>query len=213
MSRSPASSSPDARLRCLRLPFATTLLAATALADFAPAPVVLLLTQKETTLQLSWFTESVITNAGRTPIYPKYVIQASTDLAYWWDTKVVIPQRVGGPTIQVQTNFAPVEVLPIVFLRVRSELNLAGEDLANTDFRGVDFDNVDGEYANFYGAILVDSIIRESDFSVADFRLTNLTDSEFERTDFRFCDFRGANWDDVEAWFCDFTGAQFWGPP
>jgi uncharacterized protein YjbI with pentapeptide repeats len=304
-------------------------------------------------LTLSWPTSSAITNAGRTPIFPRYVVEASTDLIYWWTTTVVIPQRVGGPSLTIQTNFAIPAVLPVAFIRLRSELELAGADLSDADFREVDFsglnlehtlfhrsllsgarftdcrlgyaefasavadsadfdtadaahlqannadfrganwahaklesalldgadfeganlnhanlqeascrgtsfnscafnesnlvramcdgasflkaeftdadvsyiscaeanlENVDfdecyGEYGNFYGAIMKKSSIRDSDFSVTDFRSVNFSDSEFELTDFRFADFRGANWDDVTSYFCDYTGAQFWGAP
>jgi uncharacterized protein YjbI with pentapeptide repeats len=342
------------------LPILTALLAfagGTVSAGFELIPATLKMTmqglQGSNTLTLSWQTISVVTNAGRTPIYPRYVVEASTDLDYWWPTTVVVPQRVGGPSVLLQTNFAPAPVLPIVFIRVRSELELQGADLSDADFRGVDFsglnlehtrfhrtllsgalftecqlayaefdsavadtadfygadatrsqasnadfrganwahsrlefavldgadfeganlnhaklndvsargtsfnscgfndselvraecegasfvkaeftaadvsyiscvnanlENVDfdecyGEYGDFYGAIMKKSSIRDSDFSVTDFRLVNFSDSEFELTDFRFCDFRGANWDDVTSYFCDFTGSQFWGDP
>jgi uncharacterized protein YjbI with pentapeptide repeats len=327
--------------------------ATAALAGFDITPVTLNLVRQGDTLELSWPTVSVVTNAGRTPIYPRYVVEASTDLDYWWPTTVVVPQRVGGPSLVLRTNFAPTPVLPVVFVRLRSELELNGADLSDADFRDVDFsglnlehtlfhrtllssalftscqlayaefdqavadladfedvdashlqardadfrgsrwayanlklavvdganfeganlnhadlneitargtsfnsctfnesdlahamcddasfvraeitdadvsylscvnanlENVDfddcyGEYGNFYGAILKDSSIRDSDFSVTDFRLVNFSDSEFELTDFRFCDFRGADMDDVTSWFCDFTGSQFWGDP
>jgi uncharacterized protein YjbI with pentapeptide repeats len=327
--------------------------AITATAGFEIHPATLSLIRQGDTLQLSWQTLSVVTNSGRTPIYPRYIVEASTDLDYWWPTTVVIPQRVGGPTLTLQTNFAPAPVLPIAFVRVRSELELQGADLSDADFRGVDFsglnlehtwfhrtllsgalftecrlayaefnsavadtadfygadaqrlqanaadfrgadwahanldlgvldeanfeganlnhaklndvsargtsfnncsfneselsgavcddasfvnaelteadvsyiscvnanlENVDfdecyGEYGNYYGASMNKSSIRDSDFSVSDFRLVNFSDSEFELTDFRFCDFRGADLDDVASYFCDFTGSQFWGQP
>jgi uncharacterized protein YjbI with pentapeptide repeats len=333
---------------------ALTTLLGTARADGLVIPDVSISLKREgDTLTLSWSTLSVITNAGRTPIFPLYVVEASTDMLYWWQTTVVIPQRVGGAVLTIQTNFIVPSVLPVAFVRLRSELELEGANLSDADFRGVDFsglnlehtqfhrsllsgarftdcrlayaeflnvvadtadfdaadatrlqanhadfrganwahaklesamldgadfeganlnharlqeasardasfnscsfndsnliramcdgasfvkaeltdadvsylscvngnlENVDfdecyGEYANFQGAIMKKSSIRDSDFSATDFRSVNFSDSEFELTDFRFADFRGADMDDVTAYFCDFTGAQFWGAP
>ncbi|MCZ7640789.1 MAG: hypothetical protein M5U12_34890 [Verrucomicrobia bacterium] len=67
--------------------------------------VALSLARSGDALTLSWRTLSVITNAGRTPVFPRYVVEASTDLTYWWSTAVDIPQRVGGPSLTIQTNF------------------------------------------------------------------------------------------------------------
>jgi hypothetical protein len=109
-----------------------------------PQPVSLTIQRVDaTTLNLSWPVLSVITNSERTPIYPAYLLQASTDLAYWWDTGIRVPQRVGGPPIIFSTNVNTVPVMPYVYVRLRTVVDLRGADLTNRDFRDVDFTGED----------------------------------------------------------------------
>jgi hypothetical protein len=169
-------------------------------------------------LTLSWPTLSVITNAGRTAIFPRYVVEASTDLVYWWPTTVVIPQRVGGPSLTIQTNFAIPPVLPAAFIRLRSELELAGADLSDADFREVDFSGLNLEHTLFHRSLLSVARFTDCRLGYAEFTSAVADTADFDTADAAHlqannADFRGANWDDVTSYFCDYTGAQFWGAP
>ncbi|MCC7373736.1 MAG: pentapeptide repeat-containing protein [Verrucomicrobiales bacterium] len=177
---------------------------------------------------LSWLTVSVITNADRTPIYPAYIVEVSEDLRYWRETKVRIPQRVGGPSLLVSTNLTGMPVLPVVFIRVRSELNLSGADLSNGDFRGVNFQN-----ENLSGTRFDSSLLGGADLSAvlatrAVFNNArapglkaaggNFTDSRWDRADlstslldgavFQRALLAGANLQRIQAWRTVFAQAN-----
>lgn len=178
--------------------------------------VPLSLSRSGDTLTLSWRTLSVITNTGRTPIFPRYVVEASTDLSYWWSTTVVVAQRVGGPTLTIQTNFAIPAVLPFAFVRLRSELELAGADLSDGDFRGVDFSGLNLEHTLFHRSLLSGAQFSECRLAYAEFVSAVADTANFGSVDaLRLkatdADFRGADWTYAQLESAVLDGADFEG--
>jgi uncharacterized protein YjbI with pentapeptide repeats len=141
----------------------------------------------------------VVTNGGRTQIFPRFTVQASFDLTNWWDTTIVIPQQVGGQNRIISTNLQLIPFLPAIFARVRSDLDLSFADLRGVDLRGVDLSHQDLSYSDLSGALLSDANLAYSNLSYA--RLNNAV---AERTIFNF-----ANGTLLTASNANFSLAQF----
>ncbi len=195
--------------------------------------------QANGTLLLFWQSQSVITNTGCTPVFPQYKVQVSSDLTSWWDTSLLVPQRVGGLPYYIQTNFTPVPMFPVIFIRVNSSLNFRGLDMSGANFSGVDFTGIDFTGARFDGAVLTKTIFtnailtdvqmnnataggalcyaakaerlvaKDSDFSQGSWLHAVLTSAVLNSSRFTNNNMRAANMDNVQATHCSFSKVVF----
>ena len=113
----------------------------------------------DNSVSLSWRDRSV-TLEESTPIYPRYEIESSKDLAVWSTTGEVVDLRVNGSSQNYTLAFD--RASQAIYYRLKMTVDLSGRDLSGVelvseDLSDQDLSSTDLQRANLSGAILTNS--------------------------------------------------------